>query len=240
MSRPLQRGRRRLDELLTRTGRTHTFSLPSFLLVRAVERALAEHARGDCLDAGSGRSPFRRRLERRGCRVTALDVEDRGGADLIADVQRMPQVPAGRFATVLCTQVLEHVPRPWRAIGELARVLEPGGHLIVSVPHLSAVHEAPDDYFRFTRYGLRSLLEDAGCEVLSLDEVGGIVAFLAHPLSYGLMSLGGGLPGVGPVVRWLNYLLLVRMLAPVDRLVGMQRIYPSNLLAVARRPSASR
>jgi SAM-dependent methyltransferase len=77
-----------------------------------------------------------------------------------------------RFDVVICEQVLEHVPDPWRAAANLKELCEPGGHVIVSTPFLIRVHELPAfdlrDYWRFTPRGLRTLLEGAGLEV---DEV---------------------------------------------------------------------
>ena len=53
-------------------------------------------------------------------------------------------------------------------IGELGRVLKPGGTLWLSAPLFYAEHERPYDFFRYTRYGLRRLLEDAGFEVVEI------------------------------------------------------------------------
>ena len=55
---------------------------------------------------------------------------------------------------------------------EIARTLAPGGLLLVAAPHEWEVHQAPHDYFRYTRYGLRYLLEKAGFEVVR-DASGG-------------------------------------------------------------------
>lgn len=49
------------------------------------------------------------------------------------DIEAMP-FDDGSFATVVCTEVLEHVPYPATALGEIRRVLKPGGLLIGSVP----------------------------------------------------------------------------------------------------------
>ena len=52
-----------------------------------------------------------------------------------------------------------------RAIDEIARVLRPGGYLILTAPHIWGLHEIPHDYFRFTPYGLRHLAEKSGLTV---------------------------------------------------------------------------
>jgi SAM-dependent methyltransferase len=54
------------------------------------------------------------------------------------DIEAMP-FEAGAYGTVLCTEVLEHVPDPAAAIREFRRVLRPGGVLIGSVPARSLI-----------------------------------------------------------------------------------------------------
>jgi ubiquinone/menaquinone biosynthesis C-methylase UbiE len=49
------------------------------------------------------------------------------------DIEKMPFDDAS-FATVVCTEVLEHVPYPATALKEIHRVLKPRGVLIGSVP----------------------------------------------------------------------------------------------------------
>lgn len=232
----LKRRRAELDTWLTERGLAHTFSLPAHQLYRQTLPLVEAHARGRCLDAGSGRSPWRLRLLARGLEVLSLDVEDRvGGVDIIADLQDMPAVADASMETVLCTQVLEHVSRPWDAVSELARVLAPGGHLILSAPHLSMLHEVPHDYYRYTRYGLTSLLQERGFRVLEMRESGGLVSFLCHPLSMGLMTTLGSLPGLRRFVWALNFALFVKAAAAVDALLGLRSLFPCNYVVLARR-----
>jgi ubiquinone/menaquinone biosynthesis C-methylase UbiE len=54
------------------------------------------------------------------------------------DVEAMP-FPDGSFSTVICTEVLEHIPHPETALEEIRRVLRPGGLLIGSVPSRSLI-----------------------------------------------------------------------------------------------------
>jgi len=54
------------------------------------------------------------------------------------DVEALPFADAS-FGTVLCTEVIEHIPDPSAALAEYRRVLQPGGVLIGSVPARSAI-----------------------------------------------------------------------------------------------------
>jgi SAM-dependent methyltransferase len=238
VTRFLQRGRQRIEEALASRGLLHTLSLARARLNAAVRRQISAHAHGRCLDAGSGRSPYKRLLTTVGLEVLSVDVENRSGdVDVIADLQRMSEIGDESIDTVLCSQVVEHVPRPWDAMGEIARVLKPGGVTILSVPHLSVVHEAPHDYYRYTRYGLEALCRRADLEVLEITPTGGLLCFLGHGASALIMSTLGSLP----LLRWpvwlANYLILVRLLGLLDRLVGMATLYPCDHVLVASKPS---
>jgi len=54
------------------------------------------------------------------------------------DVEHLPFTD-GSFGTVLCTEVIEHIPDPAAALHEYRRVLKPGGMLIGSVPARSMI-----------------------------------------------------------------------------------------------------
>jgi ubiquinone/menaquinone biosynthesis C-methylase UbiE len=53
---------------------------------------------------------------------------------IAGDIENLP-LTDGKFDTIVCTETLEHLKQPEKAIGELDRVLKPGGRLIGSVPH---------------------------------------------------------------------------------------------------------
>lgn len=68
-----------------------------------------------------------------------------------------PLTDQGEFDVVLCFSVLEHTPKPWVLAANVEALLKPGGLMLVSVPFQWRVHNHPDDYFRYTPSGLRSL-----------------------------------------------------------------------------------
>lgn len=79
--------------------------------------------------------------------------------DLVCDLEE--GIP-GTWDVILCTEVLEHVRRPWVAVAHLREALVPGGRLIASAPFLWPDHRTDmyADYWRFTEQGWHALLAD--------------------------------------------------------------------------------
>src|ERR1700693_1872204 len=64
---------------------------------------------------------------------------------------------------VFATQGIEHLTNPHVMVRECKRVLRPNGCLILSGSFFFwLLHEEPDDFFRFTKYGFEQWLKDAG------------------------------------------------------------------------------
>jgi predicted SAM-dependent methyltransferase len=64
-----------------------------------------------------------------------IDIDPESRADLIADIHAIP-LPDNVASLIRCYEVLEHLRSPQEAIKEMARLLEPGGILIITVPNL--------------------------------------------------------------------------------------------------------
>lgn len=90
-----------------------------------------------------------------------LNIDPRKHPDIVADVTVEIPLPAESVDTVICTEVLEHVRDPLAAIAEMARVLRPGGYMILASPFVHPVHGSVD-LWRFTGDGLELLLRQAG------------------------------------------------------------------------------
>jgi SAM-dependent methyltransferase len=67
-------------------------------------------------------------------------------------------------------------------LAEAARVLRPGGILLLTAPQGFREHQAPHDYWRFTRYSLRMLAEEAGFAEVEVEVLGGYFAFMGDRL----------------------------------------------------------
>jgi SAM-dependent methyltransferase len=168
------------------------FYFPDWLVLRElsrdVARALDAHARGRLLDVGCGEKPYAG-LAGNVAQWVGFDHPSNASADVRGHAESMPFDDAS-FDTVLCTQVIEHVPEPRAVLAECARVLRPGGTLIVSAPQYWEVHEAPHDYYRFTPIGLEHLIRGCGLEVVSTWREGTGVKVGAQALNLSIQHWG--------------------------------------------------
>jgi SAM-dependent methyltransferase len=135
------------------------------------------------LDAGAGESRHRADFTRQRYIGVDLGVGDGawnyGELDAVADLAALP-FRTGAFDAAINIVTLEHVREPALVLSEIARVLKPGGRLLIVVPHEWETHQAPHDYFRYTRHGLEMLLTEAGFAVETLEPAGGIFRLLSR------------------------------------------------------------
>lgn len=88
-----------------------------------------------------------------------LDIDPARKPDTVGDAHNLP-FEDNSFNNILCTEVLEHLHTPEVAIAEMKRVLKPAGSLILTTRFVYPIHDAPNDYYRFTEYGLKYLFRD--------------------------------------------------------------------------------
>ncbi|HWB96102.1 MAG TPA: methyltransferase domain-containing protein [Bryobacteraceae bacterium] len=181
----------------------------------SIEQALARLAQSlpegaRVLDAGSGEGQYAHLFKRH--RYTGVDLGvgdtawDYSGVDVRADLAALP-FRADTFAAAIHIVTLEHLREPGHVLREIACALAPGGLLLVAAPHEWEVHQAPHDYFRYTRYGLAYLLAEAGLVQVEIRPVGGYFRLLARRLLNGLQFFTGGL-------RWFWFLPAAVFLIP--------------------------
>lgn len=118
-----------------------------------------------------------------------------GEIDYVSDIVSIP-VEDESFDVILNTEVLEHVPEPIKAIAEFARILKPGGVLLLTAPLGCGLHQKPHIYYGgFTPYWYDKFLGEYGFEIEEISPNGGF--FLGYAQETGrimhyLFSPAGG------------------------------------------------
>lgn len=141
-----------------------------------------------------------------------LEGEDYAGAgavqpDLKWDGNVIP-LPENSVGTAFATEVLEHCPDPGRIFEEIHRVLQPGGRLFFTVPFLWPIHDAPNDYYRYTPFALEKLLQKAGFSQHRIEALGGWDASLAQMICLWAMRRPISSRRAAGIRRLLGYLSL--------------------------------
>ena len=132
--------------------------------------AVAAWAQGTTLDVGAGRQMIQHYLPP-DARYISLDYWETAVGwyhtrpQIFGDGQQLP-IAAASVDTVLLLDVLEHLPRSSDCLAGIARVLKPGGRLVLQVPFLYPPHDEPYDFRRWTVHGLRQLAAEHGFVVV--------------------------------------------------------------------------
>lgn len=141
------------------------------------------------LDAGAGECRHKHLFSEENVTYVALDFLlgdsswDYSNVDISADLGKLPFRDSS-VDLIVNNQVLEHIEFPDLVMKEFSRILKQGGVLYVTAPQGWYEHQEPHDYFRYTRYGLASLVTRAGLHVEMIEPLGGAFQYVANRLSY--------------------------------------------------------
>jgi SAM-dependent methyltransferase len=130
------------------------------------------------LDVGAGRGDFADLFE--GRQYLALDVYPYPEVDIVCDLTQVNPFRPGSFDAILLLNVMEHVYDTRALLNSLAGMLKPGGVILVAIPFLVKIHQAPIDFVRYTHYALERQAQDAGLQVDLLEGYYDPVFFLGE------------------------------------------------------------
>ena len=176
---------------------------------RELKRSAQQYLSGRLLDIGCGDKPYEDLLAPYVTEHVGVDhadtQHDRLNIDLLGTAYEIP-TEDDSFDSAVCTAVLEHLEEPERAIRECHRVLRPNGVAIYTVPFIWHIHEAPRDFYRYSKYGIKYLFEKVGFEVLEIRALSGFWVTFGQLFVYNLYRLNKG------PLRWLRVIDILGML----------------------------
>ncbi|MCX6055498.1 MAG: class I SAM-dependent methyltransferase [Chloroflexi bacterium] len=118
------------------------------------------------LDVGAGHGDFADIFV--GRKYYSVDIVPYDEVDIVVDLGQSNPFKPSSFNVIILMNVLEHVYESRELLRTIASILAPGGVVIVTVPFLLKVHQAPFDFSRYTPFSLRKLAEESELQVESL------------------------------------------------------------------------
>lgn len=182
------------------------------LIAEFYDTSLKKYAKGRLLDLGCGKVPlycaYRDYVTDNTCVDWANTLHGNPHLDHECDLTEPLLFADGEYDTVILSDVLEHIPGPEQLLGEISRIMAPGGVLLLNVPFFYWIHEEPHDFYRYTEFALRRLAEISGLEVIDLTPAGGVPEVLTDIYSKNILCL----PIIGKPLsisaQWFTTLLI--------------------------------
>lgn len=158
-----------------------------YVFFKEMKKVLPKYIQGRLIDIGCGDKPYEPYLKGHVDEHVGVDHEQtfhkKDNIDIFATAYDIP-VETASFDCALCTDVLEHLEEPGRAIAECARVLKPEGIAVYTIPFIFEPHEEPRDFYRYTRHGIQYLFEKNGFQIIELIAFSGFGVTFSHALTH--------------------------------------------------------
>lgn len=173
---------------------------------------LAVNITGKTLDIGCGSKPYAHLYQSNeyvGLEIDTPQNRANKNADYFYDGNNFP-FDDGSFDSVVANEVFEHVFNPNQFLSETLRILKPKGMVLLTMPFVWDEHEQPYDFARYSSFGIKSLLEKHGFEIVeqrkSIDDIR-VIFQLLNVYSYKKTVTKNA---------WLNVLITLILMAPFN------------------------
>lgn len=143
---------------------------------------------------------------------------------------------SGQFENSVAFQVLEHHKNPAKLITEMFRIIKSGGYIVLSFPFLGGVHEAPNDYCRFTRYMLENFVRDNGGAIVHFKNQGSLFSVISMLVNEYLNEFAarGGRSYFLSIIIYPPFLIFQYVCLLLDKFFKSDKIYINSLVLIKK------
>lgn len=208
----------------------------------AWQKVKTRELQGHVLDVGCGRRPYEAWTSegREGVtKYTGLDLAPGPGVDILVGPKDRWPLEDASVDSIVFTQVLEHVSDRTHLLSEMARVLRPGGQILLTVPFIFMAHGLPHDYARFTTDGVRCLFEPEyeAVETVQLGRAGAVIGNMLLTFIDTSMNANRTTRIVKGLLLpvWIPFCALVNGAARIIDALDRTGVYYANVGMTARR-----
>lgn len=204
--------------------------------IRGFLRTSFNNKNDKILDLGCGEKPYYHdAIEGE---IICLDIIKTSKTHLISDADKLP-FKQNSFDKVVSVNSFYYFRNPFNVVESIHNILKKNGKFVLVLPFFYPIHDAPTDKYRFTEYGLRTLLEEK-FRIEKIEAIGGIFTLP----SVLLHSLIKGIPLLFPkemreFMRIFAYALwplyIIAQLFSILDVLDITKRYPTYYFVVARK-----
>jgi SAM-dependent methyltransferase len=150
------------------------------------------HYKGIMLDLGCADKPFESFFKQYVDEYIGVDWSNtihNSKADIVSDLNKKINLEDNYADTIVSLNVLEHLCEPQVFLNECYRLLKDDGTLILHIPFQWWIHEQPYDYFRYTPYGLKYMLNKSGFTDIQVQPTSGFYTTIFMKINYFTLRL---------------------------------------------------
>lgn len=147
----------------------------------------SKYYKGTLVDLGCGEAPHKNYFLQYVDKYIGVDWTNtlhNSKADIISDLNKEIKIEDDFADTIISLSVMEHLCEPQTFLNESYRILKKDGTIILGVPWMWRIHEAPHDYFRYTPYGLKYMFEKAGYKDIHIQPTSGFFTMWFLKMNY--------------------------------------------------------
>lgn len=190
---------------------------------------------GSVLEIGAGGNYLKEDFKTIYDEWISLDYDLRSDSiDLRGDGQQLP-FKNELFDTIISIDVLEHVPNPEKFVSEMFRVIKPGGKVILSTPFFFYLHEEPYDFFRFSKYGLRTIFERNGFIVIDVIPTAGVIAIIGLLISILITRIFKFSRVLLNISLKINRFIQLKLFLPIDKKLDRNKKFAQGHFIIAHK-----
>ena len=206
-----------------------------FSIFSITKNLCEKYLKGNVLEIGAGGDYLKKDFKSQYDEWISLDYDLRSNSiDLRGDGQQLP-FKDGMFDTIISVDVLEHVPNPEKFVSEIFRAIKPGGIVILSTPFFFYLHEEPHDYFRFSKYGLRTIFERNGLSVIDVIPTGGVIGILGLLISIFITKKLGFSKTLLKCLLKIHRFIQLKLFFPLDKKIDKNKKFAQGHFIVAKK-----
>jgi SAM-dependent methyltransferase len=193
------------------------------------------YLRGIVLEIGAGENYLKKCCSASYTEWVSLDYNVRSDSiDVLGDGQQLP-FKDNVFDTIISVDVLEHVPNPEMFISEMFRVIKPNGVVILSTPFFFYLHESPNDFFRFSKFGLQTLFDRIGFKVIEVTPIAGVISIIGILTSILFTKVFSFSKVLLKLFLRINRFVQIKLLLPIDKLFDKDKRFAQGHFIIAKK-----